>query len=179
MSNSKDKFYIQNYLLSKYTYNTLLNFPSFILFNFNTTFYYKQRVECLLFLHLLFLIFFFDSTIKTQFFTTKQLFPLNMLQIKLRSEKIIIKFIKNFIYLSLPFLDSFTAEFKIITTNTVITLCFFKFPLIYELNVFFVLFDYLHIYLNAHKFQMEFYLKKKKKVIINFNYLHFFKIPLG
>ena len=59
MSNNQDKFYIQNYLLSKYTFNTLFNFPSFILFNFNATFYYKQRIEYLLFLHLLFLIFFF------------------------------------------------------------------------------------------------------------------------
>ncbi len=138
MSNNKDKFYIQNYLLSKYTYNTLLNFPSFILLNFNATFYYKQRIECLFFLHLLFLIFFFDSIISTQFNATKQLLPLNILQIKLRSENIIIKFIKNFIYISLPFLDSFTAEFKTIFTNTVIKLCFFKFPLIYELNVFFI-----------------------------------------
>lgn len=179
MLNSKNKFYIQNYLLSKYTYNTLLNFPSFILFNFNATFYYKQRNECLLFLHLLFLIFFFDSTIKTKFFSTKHFLPLNILQLKLRSENLIFKFIKNFIYISLPFLDSFVAEFKIISTNMIIKLCFFKFPLIYELNVFFMLFDYLHIYLNTYKFQMEFYLKRKKKQIINFNYLHFFKIPLG
>ncbi|MBS1736517.1 MAG: hypothetical protein JSS98_07900 [Bacteroidetes bacterium] len=179
MLNNSEKFYIQNYLLSKYTYTTLLNFPTFILFNFITTFYYKQRIECLLFLHLLFLIFFFDSTLTTQFYTTKQLMPLNILQIKLRKEYTILKFVKNFIYISLPFLDTFTAEFKIIFTNTIIKLCFFKFPLIYELNVFFILFDYLHIYLNIYKFQIEFYLKTKKKPQINFNYLHFFKIPLG
>lgn len=179
MSNNKDKLYVQNYLLSKYTYNTLLSFPSFIFFNFNATFYYKQRIECVFFLHLLFLLFFFDSTMKTLFYTTKKFLPLNVLQIKLRSENTIIRFIKNFIYISLPFLDSFTAEFKILFTNTIIKLCFFKFPLIYELNVFFILFDYLHIYLNSYKFQIEFYLKTKKKHQINFNYLHFFKIPVG
>ena len=71
------------------------NFPSFFLFNFNVTFYYKQRLECLLFLQLLFLIFFFESLIKTQFFTTKQFLPLNVLQIQIRGEAMILNFIKN------------------------------------------------------------------------------------
>lgn len=175
----KNKFYIQNYLLSKYTYNTLLNFPSFILFNFNATFYYKQRLECLLFLHLLFLIFFFNSRITTQYLSTKQIFPLNLLQIQIRGEHGITQFIKNFVILSFPFLDSFTADFKVISVNTIIKLCFFKFPLIYELNIFFIFFDYLHIYLNTYKFQMEFCFKTKKRIVINFNYLHFLKIPVG
>lgn len=91
----------------------------------------------------------------------------------------ILNFIKNFIYISFPFIDSFTTEFKVIYTHLIIKICFFKFPLIYELNIFFILFDFLHIYLNSYKFQLEFYLKKKNKTIINLNYLHFFKIPLG
>ena len=179
MLNQKNKYYIHYYFLSQYTYTNLFNFPSFFLFNFNVTFYYKQRIECLLFLQLLFLIFFFESLIKTQFFTTKQLLPLNVLQIQIRGETGILNFIKNFIYISFPFIDSFTTEFKVIYTHLIIKICFFKFPLIYELNIFFILFDFLHIYLNSYKFQLEFYLKKKNKTIINLNYLHFFKIPLG
>ena len=179
MLNQKNKFYIQYYLLSKYTYKTNLNYPFFIKLNLNASFYYKQRVECLLFLHLLFLIFFFKSNFKTDFLSLKQSIPLNVLQIQLRGEKVIWKFIQNFIYISLPFIDTFTAEFKVSITNLSIKLCFFKFPLIYELNIFFILLDYLHIYLNSYKFQLEFFLKKKKKLIINYNYMHFFKIPLG
>lgn len=175
----KNKLYIRNLLISKYNYKSLLNFPLIHSLHFNVIFYYRQRIEYLIFLNILLLVFFFQPQIKTRFYCSHIEAPYNVLQIDLRKEISILKFIQNFIYVSFPFLDSFILEGRIQSNLTFVKLNFFKFPLIYELNIFFSAFDYIHIYLNAFKFQLEFHFKKKKKLLINYNYLQFLKLPIA
>ena len=175
----KNKLYINNFLISKYNYKSLLSIPVILSLNFNVIFYYRQRIEYLIFLNLLLLVFFFHSQIKTRFYCAHIEAPYNVLQIRLRTEQSILKFIQNFIYVSLPFIDSFILEGRIQYNLTFVKLNFFKFPLVYELNIFFSAFDYIHIYLNAFKFQLEFHFKKKKKLLVNYNLLQLLKLPIS
>jgi len=101
-------------------------------------------------LHLLFLILFFSPYLKTRFLFNSS--PINILQILLRSECSIAKFIHNFVNIYFPLIDSRLLELKMIPKKHVMKFFFFKFPLLLELNFFFSIFEDLQIFLNAYKF---------------------------
>ena len=87
-------------------------------------------------------------------------------------------FLHNFIYNYFPLIDSFSAEFKYILKNQIITVTFYKFPLFFELNVLFLSLENLIIMLNNYKFDLRFFFKKQKNLIKNYNLLHILKFPL-
>lgn len=176
MKIEKNNFFINHFLLSKYTYNTLASYPLLINFNFNVVLYYKQKHKFFLFINLLFLLLFFNPNLKTRFFFKTS--PINILQINLRSSHSILQFIYNFIYIYFPLIDSFSTELKLLTKHNNVKFCFFKFPLLLELNLLFFSLEYLYIFLNTYKFQLEFIFKKQKNNLVNYNLLQLLKLPI-
>ena len=166
---------IYNLLLSKYTLKQI-NFPKIQSLFFNIILYYKQKNKFFIFISIIMLFIFFTPNFKTRFLF--KISQINILQINLRNEKTIFKFIYNFIYLYFPLIDSFVTEFKYLQKKNLIKFSFFKFPLIFELNTFFHLIENLLSFLNIFKFQLKFQLKKKKNILINCNFLQMLKIPL-
>lgn len=166
---------IHNLWISKYTLKQL-NYPKIQNMFFNIILYYKQKNKFFIFITILLLFLFFTPNFKTRFFF--RISQINILQINLRNETTIFKFIKNFIYIYFPLIDSFAAEFKYLNKKNIIKFHFFKFPLLFELNTFFHNIEHLIIFLNSYKFQLNFHLKKKKNVSTYLNYLSMLKIPL-
>ena len=162
--------------MSKYTYKSLINLPTLIYLNFNIILHYKQKNKYFLFINLLLLILFFNPNMKTRFFfkTTS----INILQINLRNQNNILQFLFKFIFIYFPLIDSFSTELKIIQKKNIVKCCFFKFPLLFELNILFLSLEYLYLFLNNYKFQLVFHFKKKKNNLINYNLLQYFKLPI-
>ena len=176
MNIKKIKLNINYFWISKYNYTNLLFPPQIINLIFNIIIYYKQKYKYFLFINLILLLIFFNPYIKTRFFFKCS--PINIIQLNLRGQNTILKFINNYIYTYLPLIDSFNAEFRFFKKKNYIKFFFFKFPLLFELNNLFISLEYLYLFLNAYKFQLEFQLIKKKNNIINYNLLHYLKFPL-
>ena len=87
-------------------------------------------------------------------------------------------FLYNFIYIYLPFIDSFLTQWKTILNKQIISLSFFKFPLILELNVIFLEIDYLTTFMKNYKFQINLILTTQKNTAKIFNLLYQLKLPL-
>ena len=155
--------------MSKYTYVSLFNFPKITTFNFNVVLHYKQKQKYFLFINIIILLFFFNPNIKTRFLF--KISPVTLLQITLRNQNFISNFINNFVYVYLPLIDSFSAEFKNLQKKNIIKFIFFKFPLLIELNTLFTSLEHLQIFLNTYKFQLEFHFKKTKNLLSNYNFL--------
>lgn len=169
-------FYIHNLWLSKYTLKQLNNYPKIQSLSFNAVIYYKQKNKFFLFITIIMLFLFFTPNLKTRFFF--KISHINILQIILRTEKMIFHFLYNFIYIYFPSIDSFTADLKYLTKKNIIKFCFFKFPLQFELNTFFHSLEHLLIFLNSYKFQLILQMKKQKNTSTYSNLLRVFKLPL-
>lgn len=176
MKESELDMQVDYFFLSKYTFRSLSHFPRIRILNFNIILYYKQKYKHFLFLHILILLFFFNVNILTRFYL--KVFPVNILQIKLRNSISLYRFLNNFFYVYFPLIDSFSTEFKVFFSQDIIKFNFFKFPLVYELNLFFLSMEYLYLFLNNYKFQLEFYLRKKRKTAVNLSLLQYYKFPL-
>ena len=138
--------------------------------------HYKQKNKYFLFITIILLFLFFNPNTKTRFLFKGSV--INILQITLRNETTIFQFLTNFIYIYLPLLDSFSAEVRYLTKKNIVKFCFFKFPLLFELNNFFHSLEHLYMFLNSYKFQLEFHLKKQKNQIMHLNLMTFLKLPL-
>jgi hypothetical protein len=173
-----EKYYliINHFLLSKYIYSSLIQYPLFINLMFNTIICFTQKNKYFLLSNLIFIFLFFNPYVKTYFFFKSSL--VNIVCISLRGLMPILRFIFNFIFVYFPLIDSFFAEFKILSQTNIVKICFFKFPVLLELNSLFLSFEFLYLFLNTSKFQLEFILKKKKNDLMNYNYLHMLKLPL-
>ena len=168
--------FINNVLLSKYIYTSLLNYPRILLLTFTVLFYYKQKQKYTFFINIIFLIFFFNSNFKTRFFFKNSV--VNILKLNLRGSNSIYIFISNFIFLYLPLIDSFSLECKFVFNTHNMKFCFFKFPLLFELSYVFNSLEFFYVFLNTFKFQLEFQLKKKRNSFYNSNLLQILKFPL-
>ena len=176
MITQKKQYCLYNFLLSKYTYNAVFSYPRIITLTFAVTLYYKQKHKFLIFLHIILLLLFTNPNMKTQFFFKTA--PINLVRLQLKGSNAILCFIFNFIYIYFPLIDSFSCELKYNLRYNLIKFCFFKFPLLFELNILFLSLEYLYLFLNNYKFQLEFYLKRKKNYLVNYNFLQFLKFPI-
>lgn len=176
MKNLKINITLNYFWLSKYLYKSLFEYPTILNLNFNIIIYYKQKYKYFLFMHIIFFLLFFNPNIKSRYFF--KLTPVNILQLNLKKQMSIIWFLQTYIYVYFPLIDSFSAELKVSSKNNIIKFSFFKFPLVFELNALFNSLDHLYSFLNNYKFQLEFTLKKRKNNLINYNYLHYLKLPI-
>lgn len=168
---------ITKYILqSKYNFTNLQNYPKIISMNLNIVLYYKQKHKYFLFINIILLLIFFNINTKTRFlFKSTQI---NILQLSIKSDKLISKFLVNFLNIYFPLIDSFSAEFKFFSQKNIFKFSFFKFPLIFELNSLFTSLEHLYNFLNNYKFQLQFNLVKQKNFLLNYNYLHILKLPI-
>ena len=167
---------MHNYLLSKYNYIHIKNFPKLNTMHFSILLNYKQKNKFYIFLHMIILLIFYNPNTKTRFlFKTHQI---NILEIKFKSENSISFFLHNFIYIYFPRIDSFSADFKFFSGKNIISFSFFKFPLIFELNSLFNSIEFLYTFINTYKFQLNFSFKKQKNAIINYCFLQYLKLPV-
>lgn len=166
----------KNYFISKYNYTTIKNFPRIEYMNYNLVLNYKQKNKYFLFINMVLMLIFYNTNMKTRFlFKTSQT---NILELSLKSEHLIFSFIENFIYIYFPQIDSFSAEFKFFYSKNIIKFTYFKFPIIFELNSLFNSIEYLYNFINNYKFQLNFFLKKQKNVLLNCNFLQYYKLPI-
>jgi hypothetical protein len=172
----KTNLIFNNFLQSKYTFKSLLNYPKIKRLDFNIIIVYKQKNKYYLFINIILLLLFFNTNLKTQFFF--KISSINILKLTLRGQNSILRFLSTFIYIYFPLIDSFSAELKFFPKKNIVTFCFFKFPLLFELNILFISLEYLYTFLNNYKFQLSFHFKKKKNYLSNYNLLQMFKFPL-
>lgn len=172
----KQEFLIYNFLISKYNYSLLFNSSLLKKLTFTIILYYKQKYKYYLFINIIMLLFFVNPYLKTRFLYKNNSF--NILQLNLSHQRNIIIFLTNFIVVYFPLIDSFSIEFKFFKKDNIIKFCFLKFPLLFELNILFLSLEYLYIFLNNYKFQLEFHFKKRKNTLINCNFLHILKLPI-
>lgn len=163
------------YFQSKYIFTTLDNYPKLISLTFNSVIYYKQKHKLFLFIKIIYLLL-FNSTITSSFFFKNS--NINILQVKLRNYTSILKFLDTFIFIHLPLIDSFSTEFKYLIRGQVYKFCFFKFPILFELNVLFSSLEYLLVFLNNYKFELQLFFIKQKTNSKNIQLLHMLKLPL-
>lgn len=160
MEINTNKMILNNLILSKYNQNSITSFPKIINCNFTVALYYKQKHKYFLFINIMLLLLFVNPYIKTRFFFKTS--PINIIQINLRGQNTILNFMANFIEIYFPLIDSFLIEFKFSLKHNTIKFNFFKFPLLFELNILFLSLEHLYLFINNYKFQLEFNLKKKK-----------------
>jgi hypothetical protein len=175
MSNSITFNLFTNYFFQSKYISTTLNYPKIISLSFNSVIFYKQKNKIFLFIKIIYL-FFFNQT-STSSFSLKNS-NINILKVKLRNYNSIVTFLSTFIFIHLPLIDSFSTEFKPFLQGQVYTFCFFKFPILFELNVLFSSLEYLLVFLNNYKFELQLFFKKQKNNSKNINLLHMLKLPL-
>lgn len=176
MNYKKSNNQLNIYLLSKYSYTQIKNFPQIKLMTYNLVLNYKQKNKYYLFIHMIIMLIFYNPSAKTRFlFKTQQM---NILELKLKSRKSIFQFLHNFIYIYFPRIDSFSTEFKFFDERNIIKFSFFKFPLIFELNTLFNSIEYLYSFINTYRFQLNLFFKKQKNFLLNYTYLQYYKLPI-
>lgn len=160
---------------SKYIFTFSSISPKIILLTFSSVLFYKQKYKLFLFIKIIYLLLFNNNIDSTFYFKHSSI---NLLKIKIRNYKSIVNFLFTFVYMHLPLIDSFSTEFKFSIKNQVYTFCFFKFPIFFELNVLFSSVDYLLVFFNTYKFELQLFFKKQKTNSKNINLLHMLKLPL-
>ena len=171
------KTYVYNnyFFLSKYNLNSSLYYPKILTLEYKTLIYLKKKNKLFLLLNIVYLLF-FNSKIKTHFIYKNS--NINIVFTKIKSQNQMYVFLYNFIYIYLPFIDSFLTQWKTILNKQIISLSFFKFPLILELNVIFLEIDYLTTFMKNYKFQINLILTTQKNTAKIFNLLYQLKLPL-
>lgn len=165
-----------NYLISKYNYIHIKNYPSIQSMTYRLVLSYKQKNKYFLFINMILMLIFYNPNTKTRFlFKTSQI---NILEIHFKSDNSIYNFIHNFVYIYLPQIDSFSAEFKFFSRKNSLQFTFFKFPLVFELNSLFNSIEYLYNFISNYRFQLVFNLKKQKNSLLNYTFLQYHKLPI-
>ena len=176
MSNYNTCNLTNNYFLqSKFICNNLYTYPKILLLTFSSVLFYKQKYKLFLFIKIIYLLL-FNNFITSSFYFKHS--SINILKIKIRNYKFIVNFLFSYTFMHLPLIDSFSSEFKYTIKNQVYTFCFFKFPIFFELNVVFSSLEYLLVFLNNYKFELQLFFKKQKTNSKNINLLHMLKLPL-
>lgn len=170
-----NQIYILYYSQSKYNLISVNNKFNILQVTFKTVIYLKKKNKFFLFLKILHLLL-FQQKAKT-FFLLKNS-NINFITTVLTSKKDILIFLHNYLYIYLPLIDSFLVDWKILYNRDVVSFCFFKFPIFFELSVIFLSVEHLLPLINSYKYQIDIFLiaqKNKKKNIV---FLQQLKLPL-